>query len=323
MTTAEDRDWEQALRDACFPVTLKKVFVDDPGYLAKRYRAVTRTNAELNEQPFAIVTDKYKLISNQDVVDLGHEAFEYLFGPSLRKKISVFNVVLAKRQGSFFADFTTSELNFNVTAPIMGSDKHTFFLRVVNSYNRTQAVRMEVGVCRWICRNGIIFGKQSIQIRAPHHKDKYQLMDEIASQAKLVEVSTLRDKISRAFGFNLGNYKDALEGAWQVLDLAIPELNPKSRVAKTWIDRCRKLTSIAEKYENQYGKNAFSALQAASEWAQNSAETSPTQRNSYERRCGRMLEILMTEGAWPKRNSAADEQVKRIRSWAELYGRLK
>jgi len=157
MTTDEDRDWEQALRDACFPVTLKKVFVDDPGYLAKRYRAITRTNVERNEQPFAIVTDKYKLISNQNAVDLGHEAFEYLFGSSLRKKISVFNVVLAKRKGSFFADFTTSELNINVNVPNVGSDKHTFFLRVVNSYNRTQAVRMEVGICRWICRNGIIF----------------------------------------------------------------------------------------------------------------------------------------------------------------------
>ena len=321
MAIAEDRNWEQALREACFPVTLKKVFVDDPGYLAKRYRAVTRANAEPNEQPFAVVTDKYKLISNQDVVDLGHEAFEHLFGLSLRGKISVFNVVLAKRQGSFFADFTTPELNFDVNTPNTGSDKHAFFLRVVNSYNRTQAVRMEVGVCRWICRNGIIFGKQSIQIRAPHHKDKYQLMDEIASQAKPVETAVLQRNVSRAF--NLNNHMSVLEGAWQVLDLTIPDPNSKSRVSRTWIDRCTNLISLAGKYENQYGENAFSALQAASEWAQNSAETSPTQRNSYERRCGRMLEILMTEGAWPERNSAADEQVKRIHAWAELYGRPK
>ncbi len=316
MSVAEDRNWEQALQEACFPVTLKKVFVDDPGYLAKRYRAVTRANAKPNEQPFAIVTDKYKLISNQDVVDLGHEAFEYLFGSSLRGKISVFNVVLAKRQGSFFADFTTPELDFDVNVPGIELDKHTFFLRVVNSYNRTQAVRMDVGICRWICRNGIIFGKQSIQIRAPHHKTKYQLMDEIALQARPVEITALHERISHAF--SLKSDMNVLEGAWQVLELTIPEPNSKSRVAKTWIDRCRKLVSLAKKYENQYGQNAFSALQAASEWAQNSAETSPTQRNSYERRCGRMLEILMAEGAWPKRDSAADEQVKRIRSWAGL-----
>lgn len=233
----------------------------------------------------------------------------------------MFNVVLAKRQGSFFADFTTPELNFDVDVPGIGLDTHTFFLRVVNSYNRTQAVRMEVGICRWICRNGIIFGKQSIQIRAPHHKDKYQLMDEIAMQARPVEMAALHEKISRAF--NIRNGMSVLEGAWQVLELAVPGPNSKSRVSKTWIDRCKNLVSLAEKYENQCGKNAFSALQAASEWAQNSAETSPTQRNSYERRCGRMLEILMADGAWPERASAADEQVKRIRSWAGLYERLK
>ncbi len=318
MSIAEDRNWEQALREACFPVTLKKVFVDDPGYLAKRYRAVTRANAKPNEQPFAIVTDKYKLISNQDAVDLGHEAFEYLFGSSLRKEIYVFNVVLAKHRGSFFADFTTPELKFDVDVDVpkngLDKHKHIFFLRVVNSYNRTQAVRMEVGICRCICRNGIIFGRQSIQIRTPHHKDKYQLMDEIALQARPVETKLLRERISCAF--SLGNDMSVLEGVWQVLGLAIPEPNSKSRVARNWIDRCKKLVSFSEKYESQYGQNAFSALQAASEWAQDSAETSPTQRNSYERKCGRMLEILMAEGTWPKRDSAADEQVKRIRSWA-------
>jgi hypothetical protein len=51
--------------------------------------------------------------------------------------------------------------------PLWEKDKRTAFLRPSNSYNRTQLLRFE-GFCRWICLNGIIFGRKSIEFSYAH-----------------------------------------------------------------------------------------------------------------------------------------------------------
>jgi hypothetical protein len=47
-------------------------------------------------------------------------------------------------------------------------DKWTAFLRIINSYNRTRLLRFELGFCRWICLNGMIFGRKSIEFSYAH-----------------------------------------------------------------------------------------------------------------------------------------------------------
>ena len=325
MTVSED--WENALHNACFPVALTDVFVGNPSRRTKRYRAVVPVDAGAGTDPFAIVTDRYQLIRNEDVIDLGHEAFERLFGSDQRAQMTVFNVVMANGRGSFFADFTAPELNFSVPiSRLKGYDqpqddetRHTFFLRTVNSYNRTQAVRLEAGICRWICRNGMIFGKQSIQFRDPHHKTKYQLMDHIAKHAEQLRTDVLPGEIGNVYGISLGQEMTVLEGVWQTLRLAIPPVDLKSRAAQVWKDRCADLRAVSEDYQKQFGKTAFSVLQAASQWARDQeAQTSPIQRHRYERRCGEMLESLTADKGWPNREGDAKQQVKRILDWSGI-----
>ena len=327
MTTSENQSWEETLHAACFPVALTDVYVGNLSRPAKRYRAVMPVDAGLEDEPFAIVTDHYRLIRNEDVIDLGHEAFERLFGPRRRTPITVFNVLLAKGRGSFLADFTSPELDCTIpipghsdpaSEPAEDPSRHTFFLRVVNSYNRTQAVRIEAGICRWICRNGMIFGKQSIQFRDPHHKTKHQLMDQIARDAQRLATNELSEQIGNIYGIRLMSDMSVLEGAWQILRLAIPPVDPKSRTARLWRDRCAALSAVAQKYEKLHEQTAFSVLQAASQWARDEAQTSPIQRHSYERRCGEMLTQLAANAHWPDRAQQAQDQVNRIRGWSNV-----
>ena len=327
MTASKDQNGEDALRNACFPVTLTDVYVGAPSRRAKRYRAVVPVDADGGGEPFAIVTDRYRLIRNEDVIDLGHEAFEHLFGSHHRVRMAVFNVVMANSRGSFFADFTAPGLDCSIPVPGFdgptaepGEDptRHTLFLRTVNSYNRTQAVRLEAGICRWICRNGMIFGKQSIQFRDPHHKTKCQLMDQIAERAELLITDTLQDRIGNVYGISLAQDMSVLEGVRQTLRLAVPPVDPKSRTARLWRDRCTVLNAVSKEYEQQFATTAFSVLQAASQWAQDQARTSPIQRHSYERRCGEMLESLTADGRWPDRDRNAREQMDRILDWSNI-----
>ena len=323
----EDQIWEDKLRDTCFPVTLTDVYVGDPARRANRYRAIVPVNGADFGDPFAIVTDRYRLIRNEDVIDLGHEAFERLFGENCQAGMTVFNVVMANGRGSFFADFTARGLDCKIPISDSAGDalepehdqsRHTFFLRTVNSYNRTQAVRLEAGICRWICRNGMIFGKQSIRFRDPHHKTKHRLMDEIARHAERLRLDALPAKIGSVYVIQLVPDMMVLEGVWQTLKLAIPPVDPEARSARLWRDRCAKLATVSAEYEAKFGRTAFSVLQAASQWAREQARTSPIQRHSYERRCGEMLESLTVHQRWPEREAIAKEQVDRICGWERV-----
>ena len=325
MTASNDLSWEDTLHDACFPVKLDHVYIGHPPRRAKRYRAIVPDHGEVVGDPFAIVTNRYRLIRNEDVVDLGHEAFERIFGSFCRTRMTVFNVVMAKGRGSFFADFTTPDLDFSIPIPGSGGvtsqpgedlTRHTFFLRTVNSYNKTQAVRLEAGMCRWICRNGMIFGKQSIRFHDPHYKTKHQLMDEIAKCAEPLRVDALPGRITNAYGISLPQSMTVLEGAYQTLRLAIPPVDPKSRTARLWKDRCAMLIAVSEEYAKYYGKTAFSALQAASQWSRDQSRNSPIQRHGYERRCGEMLELLAADGRWPSQDRNAQEQINRVLDWS-------
>ena len=327
MTSSENRYWEQQLEDACFPVSLTEVYVGTPSRRAQRYRAVIPVDARHGDEPFSIVTDRYRLIRNYDVVDLGQEAFSRLFGPHLQTQMTVFNVVLAAGRGSFIADFTAPSLDCTIPIPFStrepGDDarRHKFFLRVVNSYNKTQAVRLEAGFCRWICRNGMIFGKQSIQFRDPHHKTKTQLMDQITQNAQHLPTKMLSEQIGSAYGLRLLPDMSVLEGVWQTLRLAIPPVDSKARTAGVWHERCLALCRLAGEYEDSNGRTIFSVLQAASQWAREQEQTSPMQRHSYERRCGEMLEQTATNARWPNRDPDAQPQMDRIRGWSRVFAR--
>ena len=255
------------------------------------------------------------------------KAFEHVFGPKARESMTVFNVITGREGATFLADLTAPTLECWIPAPSGAgsspeqdreSELHKFFLRVTNSYNKTQAVRIETGVCRWICRNGMIFGTQSIRFRDPHHRSKIQLMDDIAQSAKKLATERLPAEIGATYGCSLDPGMSVLEGMWQTLRLAVPMPNPRAPNSKQWLKRCRDLQELGKKYERNHGRTVFSALQGAAEWARSQGDQAPIQRHSFERRCGEMLEAVQQQKKWPDKKPEAKGQLERIQAWAAI-----
>ena len=252
---------------------------------------------------------------------------EHIFGSHFSAKMNVFNVVVANSRGSFFADFTVPSDSFTIPIPVFSDSasadisnqsRHTYFLRVKNSYNKTMPIKIEIGICRWICRNGIIFDKHSIVFKDSHSKPKHELVDQIAIQAERLNVRALPSIMADAYRVPLCNGVSILEGVCQTLQLTIPEVNALSRTARLWKDRCKALIRICHQYQEIFGLTTYSVLQAASEWAQHRIATSPIQRDSYERRCGQMIETISQFGRWPNRNQNTGQQVGRVVGWSEI-----
>lgn len=321
---SEEYRWQNVLNAAFFPVDEREIFVGSSRKKSKKYKAIVKRESEKAE-PFAVVTDSYRLIRHEDAMDLGYEAFERIYGDQLLDQITVFNVILSVSRGSFLADLTSESLievffakELDVVKELNAFEHHVFFLRVTNSYNRTRAVRLETGLCRESTRSCLIFGKPSIRFKDPHNKSKQQLMDFIAKNTNPLDVRRLRTEIDRAYRLDLHENR-LIPAMLQTLRLVIPPVEPTPQNALSWQKKCTHLLEIAEAYEREWGLTAFSAIQASTEWVKRLMSESPIRRDSYERRCGEMLELLRSNDEWPKSDqskSERDEQMRRVKDWA-------
>ena len=319
--------WEKKLQEALFSVELQDVYVGPQQQLSRapRWKAIVRKEPRSSVEPFAIVTNQYRLIRNDEAMELGYEAFGRVFGAKPAKQMTVFNVMSTRTGGSFLADLTSPALEMNLSPPSArngenGNDgeQHRLFLRVVNSYNRTQALRIEIGVCRWICRNGMIFGKRGIRFKDAHAKKATALMDEISRRAIPMASEQVPVAMQRAYLRPLPEGMDVLEGAWQALSLKVPEARATSGTTSDWQARCEALVKLAKCYESKYGRTTFSALQSAAQWVRDTTLEAPLQRSMYERRCGERLEAVQEREEWGDRDEDAAQQTERIREWEKL-----
>jgi hypothetical protein len=113
---------------------------------------------------FSVVAGGYRLITNEEAVRLGKECFKSVFSRTTADGMEVFNITMPKTRSFCHIDFVHQDSTFKPWE----QDEWSPFLRVTNSYNRTKLLRFDLGFCRWICSNGMIFGNKSITFRYTH-----------------------------------------------------------------------------------------------------------------------------------------------------------
>ena len=192
---------ESAVDQPFFPVSKVRVRATDTGHTFRRHWAVV---ADDRREVFAIVTEDYRLVSNLRAYELGRRAFALVFGDQATKRLQLFNVNMPMTRSWVNLDLTAGGLDL---APL-DEDRWLPFLRVTNSYNRSRALGFTVGVCRWICTNGMIFGEQSLKLNVAHAKG-------VDLDRRLVEAFAHRR-------FDVAGCRDKLE---KLTRLSVPENN--------------------------------------------------------------------------------------------------
>ena len=155
---------ESGVDQPFFPVSKVRVRTSDTGHVFRRHWAVVSDD---RREIFSIVAEGYRLVSNLRAYELGRRAFTLVFGKDARAGLRLFHVTMPATRSWAHIDLTAEGLDF---APL-GEDRWLPFLRVTNSYNRSRALAFAVGVCRWICTNGMIFGEQSLKLKVSHATD--------------------------------------------------------------------------------------------------------------------------------------------------------
>lgn len=154
------------LEEAFFPVMEQPVrWVDfkGNGRLIPGYKAIVERNTG---RPLSVVSNKYQLVTNREAFEIADNVVSAIFeGKSLNDFIC-YNVLMPQSKGSCRIDMIIPN-NYN---KLFGdeTESYTPFVRISNSYNRTATLRYEIGFCRWICLNGVIFGEMGINFSVAH-----------------------------------------------------------------------------------------------------------------------------------------------------------
>ena len=171
---------------------------------------------------------------------------------------------------------------------------------MTNSYNRTKALQFAVGVCRWICTNGIIFGEQSLTLRNTHQKgvDLHAMLARaFAMGGAQFNLPRVKDSISRLTSLHVAENL-FLAGMLEILCIGVPnEIPPTPLQAAGWPELGPHLSELGRRYVEQLGENAYALVNAESDYASDitAPRMNPTLVNSRQSRCGHWAEDVVRQ----------------------------
>ena len=280
---------EAGIGRAFFSVSKVRVHATDSGHTFSRHWAVVSDD---RREVFSIVTEDYRLVSNLQAYELGRRAFALVFGAKAAAELQLFNVTMPATRSSVHMDLTAEGLGF---API-GEDRWLPFLRVTNSYNRSRALGFTVGVCRWICTNGLIFGEQSLKLKVPHmaNEDIERRLVEAFAHRRF-DFAGCADKLEKLTRL-AAPAERFLAGMLEILEVKPPAKLPRNAARREgWLRLGPFLGRLGKKYHGELGANAYALVNAASEYASDKKAPlmSAARVDALQFRCGRWVDRIL------------------------------
>lgn len=291
-----------SLTDVLFDVELRPLRVElnktadtaalfDGAPQAKHYVAVPNYRAVVDlgrENVLCVVSPNYQLVANARAIELGKGVFGRVFGENAVDAMEVFHVHVPKTRSFCHIDYWHKGDTF---AP-WGSDIWVPFLRVTNSYNRTRLLRFDVGFCRSICTNGVIFGQKGVTIKYPHSKNAIPDIERVALAAG--GMAKLKTQFIERL-HNLQRYhvpeKEMLSLACKVFDVRADEkVDSQPKRVEQLKDFRFAFDELTSKYFSEMGENAYAALNVLTDFA-----SRPT---SYISPVSVMDSLQKKAGAW-------------------------
>jgi hypothetical protein len=255
---------EYDVTTALFEVQLKPIYMKDNDGNETKLSSHLAVHDYEKSKVLCVVTKNYKLISNEEALTKGKEIFQRIFNNISHEDMLCFNITMPKTRSFCHIDLIHKNSDFDVWE----GETWTPFLRITNSYNRTKLLKYELGFCRWICKNGMIFGAQSVEYSYTHNKAELESIDRFAEnigsikklEAQFVEnlLQLKRFYVPKSLLFPL---------VLRVFDIEVNDVKSDKRQLKRMIEIMSHVQKLADTYVPTLGENAYSALNVLTDFA--------------------------------------------------------
>lgn len=260
-----------------FPVETRPVYFRDAGKdlfghevtdPTPTYRKVNRFVAVVDVErnyTFAVVADGYRLIKNEEALKLGAQCFLRVFSTPTADGMEVFNVIQPSTRSFCHVDYIFAGHSLE---PWQG-DKWWPYLRVTNSYNRTKPLRFDLGFCRWICTNGVIFGGEHIVFRYYHTQNQIDMEADFKAEANKLR------RLETEFIEHMHNLERFPVPKEHMLALACRAFNihitekdfRQPRRREQLVGFKTEIAKLTTRYFKELGPNGYAALNVLSDFA--------------------------------------------------------
>ena len=267
---------EKNLGEAFFPVEIRDIFIDRsieqneklylPGIEPQLdriadFKAVCAID---NGHVFSVVTKNYKLVSTEEAFHLGQQCFMQIFKLTSLEDMEYFSLVMPMSRSFCHMNFVHKNKAFSAMDEM---DRWFPFLRVTNSYNRTYALSFDLGFCRGACKNGVFFGKRSINFKYFHNRSTKDVLIEFSLK------SGAFGKMEKAFLeslYNLKRYWIPEKLIWpmvaKVFRLQVSGFKNDSQ-KELFRNQKSAVSSLSKKYCDLLGENGYATLNVLSDFA--------------------------------------------------------
>jgi hypothetical protein len=278
-----------------FPVGFKKIFYEDRSRAEKRDVHIPQYHAVVNldtGRTLGVVGKGYRLITNQEALEFAKQAFKQLFDVVNLSDMEIFNVIGPK--SGYYCHVDLVHKNYRITP--FKQELYWPYIRVTNSYNRSKALRFDLGFLRSICSNGMIFEQESIKFKFPHTWQSIgvKIKFDVDSQ-KIKRLET--EFVNHMKG--LDGYEVPREFALPLMckalgfEFKVNEGSEKRRIAEQerlteFIVEANQLT---DKYYQEFGNNAYAIFNAVTEYASTPRDSNGQglKVNSLQTRAGKWV----------------------------------
>lgn len=263
-----------------FPVELRPVYYMDTGIDGiQLQRNIPNSRVVVNKKsgkPFGVVSNSYQLVTNEKALEMGKRYCAYLFGADEAANIKVFKVDAPSTGSYCHIDLLHRDYFMNLWGTKAQPDIYVPYLRVTNSYNTSRALRFDIGFCRTVCLNGVIFTAQTIRLEYSHVKHELSHNIPIALEketiANLVEdfkshMNKLRNyHIPRAQAFDL------LLGLFRIKDEGDIDFESEKESWAEYDALLRVLDWRLDQYIGELGENGYALFNVITDIASHAIE---------------------------------------------------
>jgi len=242
-----------------------------------------------------VVSRDYRVVTNQEAVDLAREACGIAFPGISALKWEVKRAAAPRTLSYAHINLMhrTQVLNYWYTE-IKKGDPFTPSLRVTNSFNGARALRFDIGFMRKHCSNGVIFEKEVATIRASHSEEALaQLKVETKSRRQPKMWEELSQFLNRIRSIKMETAQSIL-AVNTVLCLPVPNSDdtPARKVGLSAFSS--DFNSRLANYRRELGPNAYAVFNTLTDIAARPPESAHFKKNrdTIEKRSGRWLKRL-------------------------------
>lgn len=264
-----------------------------PGYKAIVDRNTGRT--------LSVVSSKYRLVTNYEAFRVADYVVREVFEGKALSDFDCYNVLMPQSKGSCRIDLIIPN-NFN---KLFGNDKESWipFVRISNSYNRTTTLKYEIGFCRWICLNGVIFGKMGINFSVTHTDgitDKEIAKLKTNARSHIGSIGSLWAAFEQKMEM-LKSIELPLSSALAMFCKAFEIVVDKGRATPAQIDgyslRAKQIMEASKDYFRDLGSNAYAMMNVLTDFASFPEWTNHPANfvDGYQHRVGRWVDNFIEE----------------------------